>query len=128
MPRIRVAAGGGLIRIMPNGAFRAVRHSFANDERHDADEITVGMDDCPGSLRARNWDCANWHLAEWSVTVATDGALKIGPSTEYASDPLPFSIEPEPTALSKKTGLTDLDFAGRRHVLPVSDGLIVGFD
>ncbi len=75
-----------------------------------------------------DWDCGNWHLAEWAVTVATDGALKIGPSTEDAADPLPFSIEPEPTALSKRTGLTDLDFAGRRHVLPVSDGLIVGFD
>jgi hypothetical protein len=60
--------------------------------------------------------------------MATNGALKIGPNTDDAADPLPFSIDPEPTALSKKTGLTDLDFAGRRHVVQVSDGLIVSFD
>lgn len=75
-----------------------------------------------------DWDCANWHLAEWSVGATKDGALEIAPYTKGAADPLPFAIEPEPTALAKKTGFTDLDFAGRRHVLSVSDGLIVGFD
>jgi hypothetical protein len=62
------------------------------------------------------------------VSLAADGALQIGPSAEDTGDQLPFSIDPEPTALAKKTGLSDMDFAGRRHVLPVSDGLIVGFD
>ena len=65
---------------------------------------------------------------DWTVALTGEGSLSIERGAEQAADPLPFSVQPERTALAKTSGLSEVDFRGERHVLPVADGFIVGFD
>jgi hypothetical protein len=59
-------------------------------------------------------------VAEWHVSLE-NGHLNVSPTSPDSDGKLPFEVKPLP-----KPGETDL--AGRRHVLPVDGGFLVGFD
>lgn len=71
------------------------------------------IDPTPEQLR-----CANWSKREWRVAIER-GAIAITPATEREPNTgpaLPFALPNQP------------EFRGRRHVLPVSGGFLVGLD
>lgn len=69
---------------------------------------------------AIDWDASGRSTDEWYVRVR-EGRLIVSDRPEEEADTLPFKIKPIP-----RRGETEL--AGRRHVLVVEDGYLVGFD
>jgi len=67
-----------------------------------------------------DWDASGYSRDDWYVRV-TEGRLVVSERPEEETNTLPFKIEP-----ILKQGETEL--AGRRHVLAVEDGYLVGFD
>jgi hypothetical protein len=65
-----------------------------------------------------DWDCAGWQLAEWAVFAGSDGRPQILEAHRFPDPPLPFAVP----------RVDDVGPQGRRHVVSVADGFIVGFD
>ena len=67
-----------------------------------------------------DWDDSGLFLDDWYVRIQ-DGHLAVGERLEEVTAKLPFTIKP-----IQRRGESDL--AGRRHVVAVTDGYLVGFD